>query len=182
LKNHDSNAKINGSENSKPNSTMKPKSNSKQTFGTMNAKSKTPLNTRRRAFGDISNRTNEGSGTGNSSSNNNVSKSTTKSKSASASTGFSIYTPHKEHESAKKKGLAPSALKQTSKKFPSSTVKRKTVTFSIHTEPDLELNEASQKEYQNKYDNELKGGVKSIPRNEVYDDVEDIEVCSGRTG
>ena len=167
LKNHAS---------SNTNSNMKPNSSSKQTFASMNAKSKTPLNTRRRALGDISNRKNEGSdatnnGTGK------ASKSNTKSK----STGFSIYTPHKEGGNVKK-GLAPSSLQQTSKKFPSSTVKKKTVSFAIHAQPDLELKEASQKQKESKCENALKGKMKSFQRNRSFDNEEDIELSAGRTG
>ena len=167
LKNHAS---------SNTNSNIKQNSSSKQTFASMNAKSKTPLNTRRRALGDISNRKNEGSaalnnGTGKGS------KSNTKSK----STGFSIYTPHKEGNNVKK-GLAPSSLQQTSKKFPSSTVKKKTVSFAIHTQPDLELKEASQKQKESKSENTLKGKMKSFQRNRLFHNEEDIELSAGRTG
>lgn len=138
---------------------------------------KTPLGknttgntSRRRALGDISNRksANESLAGGHS-----ITKS-------GKSAGLSTYqTPHKSRsKNSLKQILGPATSVQKSKQILSvSNVKKKAVSFAIHTESDQEVKKDEIKLKEQKW--KLANQLQTRTRHDMYDD--DIEVSAGRT-
>jgi hypothetical protein len=143
----------------------------------LNAKTPLGKNTtnnpsRRRALGDISNRKSGNEKLGGQ-------QSTTKSSKSSSLSSYQ--TPHKSRsKKLLKQVLGPTTSVQKSSQHvpPVSTVKKKSVSFAIHTEPDEDIVKKDEtKVNEDKW--KLMNQSHSRQRHDMYDD--DIEVSAGRT-
>lgn len=164
LSSHNGTAKANGQDNS-----LQPHKENILNAKTPLGKNAANNSSRRRALGDISNRKSGNEKLGG--------HSTTKSgKSAGLS---SFQTPHKSRsKNALKQVLGPVSSVQKSKQLPPvSTVKKKAVSFAIHTEPDPDVKKNEMKV--NEQGSKLMNQSYSRTRDKIYDD--DIEVSAGRT-